>query len=803
MTNSTKPMGVTMHQRSHLKLKGSVAAIAATLLATTLSATAATAQEAAAAGEALSDEIIVTARRSSERLQDVPLSITAQSSEQMVARGITDLESLSRFTPSLQYKDFVTTFHGNAVIRGLQQVDTTNPVGNVGVFLDGIYLQRGYMVDVSLGDWARAETVKGPQSALYGQNTFAGAINFVTNTPGDDFQVNAQATVGNYGRKEIQVGVGGPIIKDILSARVFIGKMLYDGSWKNNLPAPGAPGDLDRFGGSNREAYSAKVVFTPTDTITVSAFYQQNRRQEELRPYYAVDGTSVDDKLNCGPINPVTTRPSLFCGRFPVDPKAGGLRNNLNVPDAPFSVEQPPTISKTEIANITAGWQATDQLYLQYQYGHAKGEAQEDIGAFTNTWNPTGVASRNFQHEGGRLTYNSHEFRAAWKSDSLDLEAGYLHWKSRDQYLFYFTPVASGQPRVRFSSDPFARPTQGLVITARNADQTFTTDSVFGRASVRLLDGKLTLGAEGRYNWTDISFKDLQVVGSAPLEATYKTFAPRFTVDYRVTPDNLLYASAAKGLKNGGFNGRQTGNIALNPSEQAFGEEENWTYEIGSKNSFFGNKLIANVALFYVNWNKKQNFVQPQNYTPPAVPVFGTVPPNIYAINGAARSYGLEVDGLVRPTRELTFNYSFAWMNPEYKDGVIAGNFIGLCTGDNCPVSADISGNQIERTSQFAGTLGFDYTLPVSDRWDFFVGGDVTYQSKQYTDIINASEIAPFALVNTRLGFQDKNWKAWFWTNNLFDKKYIQSVFVIQNVRNNQAALGERRTIGFTVAANF
>ncbi|WP_439534671.1 TonB-dependent receptor [Polymorphobacter sp.] len=781
------------------------AALIASLLATSLLATGAHAQTATATttaaveDDAMAGEIIVTARRSSERLQDVPLSITAQSGEAMLAKGITDLESLSRFTPSLQYKDFVTTFHGNPVIRGLQQVDTTNPVGNVGVFIDGIYLQRGYMVDVSMGDWARVESVKGPQSALYGQNTFAGAINFVTNTPGDEFEVNAQVTAGNYGRKEAQIGIGGPIIKDILSARLFVGKMLYDGSWKNNLPV--SAGNLDRFGGSNREAYSAKVVFTPTDTITVTGFYQQNRREEELRPYYAVDGTSRDDVLNCGPLNPVTTRPSLFCGRFPVNP--AGLRNNPAVPEAPFSVEQPPTISKTEVANITAGWQATDQLYVQYQYGHAKGEAQEDIGAFTNTFNPTGVASRNFQHEGGRLTYNSHEFRAAWKSDSLDLEAGYLHWKSRDQYLFYFTPVVSGQPRIRFSSDPFARPTTGTVIVSRNADQTFTTDSVFGRASVKLLDDRLTLGAEGRYNWTDIAFLDLQVVGSPALEATYKTFAPRFTIDYRVTSNNLLYASVAKGLKNGGFNGRQTGAIPLNPSEQAFGEEENWTYEIGSKNSFFGGAVIANVAAFYVNWNKKQNFVQPQNYTPPAVPVFGTVPPNIYAINGAARSYGIEVDGLVRPTRELTINYALAWMNPEYKDGVIAGNFLGLCTGINCPVNADISGNQIERTSKFAGTLGFDYTIPVSDRWDFFVGGDVTYQSKQFTDIVNATEIAPYAIANTRIGFQDANWKAWFWTNNLFDKQYIQSVFVIQNVRNNQAALGERRTIGVTVAANF
>jgi iron complex outermembrane recepter protein len=780
-----------------MRIVGTSQIVIAALLATGAQAQA---QDTAAGADAIPGEIIVTARRSSERLQEVPLSITTQSGEALLAKGITDLESLSRFTPALQFKDFVTTFHGNATIRGLSQIDTLSPVGNVGVFVDGIYLQRGYMVDTSLGDWERIEVVKGPQSALYGQNTFSGAINYVTNTPGNEFKVNAQATYGNYGRKEFQIGVGGPIIENVLAARVYVGKMLYDGSWKNNLPVD--PGALERFGGSDREAYSAKVVFTPTDTITITGLYQQNRRKEWIRPYYAVDGTSLDDRLNCGPIGPVTGRPSLFCGTFPTDPSSLRMDPNRQ-PQAPFSVDQPPTVTKTEVASVTAGWQLTEQLHVQYQYGYARGEAAEDIGAFTNNFNPTGIASRNFQHEGGILTFRSHEGRVSFKpSESISLETGYLHWKSNDRFIFFFQPVASGQPNIRYSNDPIARPPSGTLLS-RNFDAYYKTDSVFGRATVKLLDDRLTLGAEGRYNWSNIRFFDLAAVGSPPLEADYGNFAPRFTADYRITPSNMIYASVAKGMKNGGFNGRITGGVPLNPSEQSFGEEENWTYEIGTKNSFFGNTLIANLALFYIDWSKKQNFVQPQNYVPPAVPVPGTVPPNIFAINGSASSWGVELDGLWRATPELSFTYSLAYMEPKYGDGSIAGNFLGLCTGDNCDPSADISGNQIERTSKFAGTLGVDYTVPVSSEWDFFAGGDVTYQSRQFADAVNAAAIAPFALVNTRLGIQNDTWKAFLWTNNLFDKKYVQSVFVIQNLRNNQVALGERRTIGATVSLNF
>jgi iron complex outermembrane receptor protein len=786
-----------MHR--HLLLHCSCPTLVLTLLAC---ASPALAQTAPVAAEAAPDDdtaILVTARRSSERLQDVPLAITTQSAEMLQERGISDLEGIARITPGLQFKDFVTTFHGNATLRGLAQINTSNPVGNVGVFVNGIYLQRGYMVDTSLGDFSRIEVVKGPQSALYGQNTFGGAINYVSNAPTDELHGDGEITYGNYGRKEVQAAVGGPIVDGLLSARIYVAKSLYGGSWKNN--ASGNLGDLKRFGGYDRDAFSGALKFTPTDRLTVNLFYQRNHREEELRPYYTLDGTFTEDRLNCGPVNATTGRPSLFCGQFQVNPSAS--KSGVGTPAAvPFSVDQPKTITTTQIASASVDYDFSDAIQAHYVYGWTKGSAQENLGAFSNTVNPTGRATISPQHEGGVLNYDSHEVRIGYDDKGpFTLEMGYFHSNARDEYLFGNRAVAPGQTILRLSSDPLFIPTGFLTLT--NYDAHYRTDSVFGRGTLKFFDDRLTLGAEGRYTWTQVRYFDKQTPTLPELKADYGNLSPRFTVDYKLTPASMIYASAAKGVKSGGFNGRRAGTVTLTADEQSYGEEENWTYEVGSKNSFFGSKLIANVALFYIDWSKKQNSVQPSGYVNTGVFTPGTVPPNSYQTTGAAKSYGIEIEGMARPFAGFTINYSAAAMNPEYNKGVIAGNFIGLCTGVNCPISADIGGNQIERTSKFAGTLGFEYRKSAVKDFEMFVGSDVTYQSKQYSDPVNESWIGSYTLVNARIGIQNDTWKAWLHVDNLFDKKYIQSVFVIQNTRLNQVAYGERRTIGGTLAFNF
>jgi iron complex outermembrane receptor protein len=780
-------------------IAGAIALVQPALAQSTPTA-ATTAQTEAPAG----DGIVVTARRSSEKIQDVPLAMSVQTSESLAAHGITGLESLARFTPSLQYKDFVTSFHGNATIRGLSQVNTANAVGNVGIFLNGVYLQRGYMVDASLGDYARIETVNGPQSALYGQNAFAGAINYVTVVPGNAFHVDAAVDYGNAGTRKVQIGVTAPVIQDILSVRLFGAVSDYSGTWKNQLT--GITGDASHFGGSHKKAGSVAVHFTPTSKLTVDLSYQENQRSEYERAYYTLSGTSKEDALNCGPTVAATGRPSLFCGAFPVNPSAyrsgtGTLQAN------PYAVEQPTTDTNTKVMRASVDYQVSSELGFHYLFGRAVGKGNEDLSIANNTYNPTGATTYSAQHEGGVLHYVSHEARLNYTpSDSiLKLEGGYFHSNADDRYLFGVRSVAAGTTLTHASSDPLVIPTGLIVYT--NSDTQTTIDSLFGRAGLDLLDKKLQLAAELRWSDTRLNYNDLNARAADPtlplLKSSYKDWTPRFTIDYHANRHLLAYASAARGVKAGGFNGYKSSTYTLTNTEQSFGEEKNWTYELGTKGTFLGGKLIVNADLFYIKWTNKQSAVTPSAYNNAVTtPTFGTAAPTIYQSTGNATSKGFELAGSYRPIAPLTFNYSFSYTDPKYSKGAIAANFIGLCT-TQCATDGSIGGHQIERTSKVSGSAGFDYSHALKNDWNGFVGSDVTYQSKQYADQENLSYVNAFALVNARAGIENGSWKIWLWTRNMFDHKYVSSVFYTVSTRNFTASYGEGRTFGMSAAFKY
>jgi iron complex outermembrane recepter protein len=747
------------------------------------------------------EEVVVTTRRTAERLQDVPLAVTAQTANQLAERNITDLQGVARYTPSLQFKDYVTAFHGNATIRGLSQANVQNAVGNVGTFIDGIYLQRGFLVNTSLGDWDRIEVVKGPQSALYGANTFSGAINYVTKAPGDEWAGEAQATYGNYASSRVTGAIGGPIVDGILSARLFGGYARSDGTWRNNLPD--ASGRNAHLGGYSRDAFSGALKFTPADGVQASLYYTEVRRTEYLRAYYEVDGTFVEDRLNCGPLNATTRRPSMYCGTFPADPNS--LRSGVGArPADPFSVEQPGTKTTTKLLRGTVDYQITPAIAVHYLYGMVRGQAIEDLSFASNTYNPTGKAVISQQHEGGKIRYSSHELRVGWDDGgSIKGEIGYFHSAARDRFTFGIRLVPPGRTLTRLSDDPL---NMTGIIGYTNTDASYDIDAVFARASYAFLDGNAKISAEGRFSETSIAFNDLLARANnpalSPLKSTYKDFVPRLTAEYHFTPTNMLYASAAKGVKTGGFNGYVSGSTTLTTDEQSFGQEKNWTYEIGSKNTFLGGRLLMNAGLFYVDWTNKQAAAIPSRYDRANI-VLGQTPPSIYRAIGNAESYGFEITGLYRPIAPLTINYSASWTHATYTPGSLAVNYIGLCDDVICKSNGDISGKRIEGAPTLSAAIGAEWRDVLWGDWSYFTGADLTWQNEQYADPENLTRIDSYTLVDARLGVENDRWKVWFWGKNIFDRKYVQNAFVIPSLRQYAPSYGDRATYGISARVSF
>ncbi len=788
----------------------SVSALALMGVVAPLQARAQTAPAPAAASPTVTDEIVVTTRRASESLEKVPLAISVTTADQLQTRGITDLQTVAQYTPNFSFKEFITSFHGNPTIRGMAQVNTSSAITNAGVFYDGVYLQRDYQENQTLGDFERIELVKGPQSALYGANTFSGAVNYVTRAPTDEFTGNGEVTAGNAGEQRYEVAAGGPIVKGILDGRIYAGSDKYDGTWRNNTPGIEGP---DRFfGGHNRTAESISLKFTPTDYLTFNAVYMNSHREEQIRPFYTLSGKFSEDKTNCGVVNASTGRPSLFCGQFPTSPKAF-LTGVGNEPAPLFANVEPNTLNDNQLFKFGADWVINSAFTAHYLFGETKGSASEDNSFFANTYNPVtqpAVAnSFSQQIEGGRLSYTSHEVRLNYDDNKpYKLEIGYAHSDSADHYFLGIKSVAiTGgvlPPFTRASNDPLYAPPGTIFLS--NLAETFKTDSVFGRGSYSFLDNKATVSAEFRYTRTDLKIVDVSYSlthpTAAPLTATYNDPIPRFTAQYQITPNNQIYASAAEGIKTGGFNGYASGTLTLVPGDQSFGEEKNWTYEFGAKNVFLDHKLIVNADIFYIDWFQKLAQLTPVNLPPQTSGALTTVA-SIYKIGGGAKNYGLEADIQYKPITKLTLAVSGALQNPTYNSGAINTAFIGYCTVGTCPVNGSIAGNQLERVSKYSSAFSAEYHDHLAADWDYFGGAEVTYQSKQYTDQENLGSIAGYALMNGQIGVQNDRWKAFFWAKNIFDQAYVADVFYTQTQAQYTASFGERRTFGVTLAGRF
>jgi len=210
------------------------------------------------------EEIVVTARKSAENLQTVPVSITAFTAEDIEAAGIRDLRDVAALTPGLVFDTMIGEYLAIPTIRGLTQNDVFGDVNNVEIFLDGVNVSGRSGLNFNLLDVERIEVVKGPQSALYGRNSFAGAINFVTRRAPDEFSGRVSATGGSEGTLRGAVHLGGPILEN-LRGRLSVGYDEFDGSYRNNS----FPGH--ELGGHEYRTWSGGLEWDPTDAFSVRA----------------------------------------------------------------------------------------------------------------------------------------------------------------------------------------------------------------------------------------------------------------------------------------------------------------------------------------------------------------------------------------------------------------------------------------------------------------------------------------------------------------------------------------------------
>ena len=731
-------------------------------------------------------EVVVTARREKENLQDVPLSVTTFSATQLADQGLTSLSDIARLTPGLNYTPYVTAGYPVITIRGLAQRAITNLEENVSTFYGGIYLPRGYLVDTGFGGIDRVEVVEGPQSALYGRNAFAGAINYVPIAPPTRLTGDLFSTVGNDGRLDYGGSVGAPLIAGKLSAIAGYGHSEFDGTWANPHPNADAKdnGTTGNMGGYSNNTYFAALAFTPVDRLKVDVNWERVQKNVEAAGTYEFDNQipgGTGPSTNCDPIGGVN---QFYCGKLPVrqpivDPRSQGL------------------ISRSDLYRVNVNYKLTDQLSIDYLYGR--------IDSMAYSFDQISINSVTGDIPGANLieflglpvdsdNSNSNEIRVNYENGPTKISFGGSTSTVYDltQVSLAFLPALDTTPI--YPSSPGAFPV-GDEVTH------IDTNSAYAQVSQDFLDRRLNIELEGRYTSEYKRGDDL--LESVEQKARFDYFTPRVAAKWNFTKQNNVYVSAARGAKSGGFNGGD-----IEPNERTYSPETNWTYELGTKNQFFGRRLQLDGDVFYVDWSNLQTVATSAN------PAFvGTITRNI----GSVTDYGLEVNGLAKLFGGLTASTAFTFANPTYNKGAVDPRYTQgltasgaptlICNGITCPANGSIAGNQLAVESKYQATFGLHYdgNLELRELIHYSVGGDIDYKSRQYVDPVLLTYVPATTLVNLNGLLSYKNYEIDFFAKNLFNLKYASSAVytLMPTDLRYEVGLGDLRTYGMTVRVKY
>ncbi|MEZ6023128.1 MAG: TonB-dependent receptor [Hyphomonadaceae bacterium] len=579
------------------------------------------------AQEADEEEIVVTARRTAESLQEVPASVSAFSEAQMERLGATDATGLQGAVPNLNIVQGRGSSNAtNIYIRGVGQPDalqTFDPA--VGFYVDGVYYSRIRGTQMELFDIERVEVLRGPQGTLYGKNTIGGAYSVITHRPGQDVRGLAQFTLGDYGLMETRLAASGP-----LSDTFAIGGALFgttrDGYVTN--PVTGEDyNDRNAWGGR----FAAAWDVTPNFSLDFSADYSEE-----------------DNALTMG--QPVSTLVS-FAGAMPIgivpDPApefdftaqaTPGLPNSSTMEHSGVSLRASWDLGNNwTINSITAARDLTYDDYVdidatQFEFGDVfVGVDQDQI---------------------------SQELQAVYEGERLTLFSGlyYLRENVGSHQEAYGDDLVNGY----FGQSSFLR--------TIDDDLETTSMAIYANASFALTD-RLNLGVGARYTkeekdyfrttstfWTSPGFNSTVAF---TINDTWDNFSPMVSLDYQLQDNVLIYGRVAQGFKSGGFNGR-----ANNLGEQAPYEQETVTsYEIGAKTDWMDGRLIANFAAFYNDYEDFQARVSGTIIDP----ILMVPTPSLTVLNaGQLEISGAELELVYRATDALRLDAQIGYLDASY-----------------------------------------------------------------------------------------------------------------------------------------
>lgn len=820
-------------QNQFSKLFNSVALITLLTPAVTMIASNPAAAETAAEEESDSNVIVVTARGREETLIEVPISVSVLSQDQLDSAGVSDIQSMSAYTPGFRFENSDGQAGGKTSstlqFRGISAQVNSAASRTGAVFYDGSYISQGVGF-IPMIDLERVEVIKGPQNAFFARNTFSGAVNFVPKLPGDELEVSGELELGlGTGRGEQAsyrgvVAVGGPVT-DSIGLRVAA---TYERKGADYQYEDGSPnGEEDNF------AIFGTATFAVTDTFNVKAtgYFVDAKDTSNAQ---GVNATVAPGDCNLtfsgegfngvtGAFTPFTTDLSqslqtTFCGTIP---DASNATRSGATPF--FGILASPS---ADLAGITDKF--PDGLGNEYGAWRANLSFDWEIGDYTLK----GLASQGEAKLGGI-------------QDVFFGEDGNPNAPSTFQFqapLQNFTQDTFFEARLASSQDKRLRYEIGVSYYEqefRNAN-TFTTDfqdneafGIFGTIDFDITDA-LTISAEGR--WVD----DEQTVvyngapGFADTEATvnssnsYQDFMPRVILSYSPDANLNIYASWSESSLNAvATNADRYSSVTtaaglnLLPDPTLVGDftdiQTLQSFEIGIKQRV-SDWLSYSIAAYYMDWTN-QPFSN--SFLVAAGTSFGSTTLNL---DGDSEYKGIDFEITLTPTDGLQLFGNVGWVDAELNRLASAGSVAtqvlcpgsaALTTGPICTgllTSTGISGagNRPANVSEWSGSVGASYAHPIPTG-ELYIRGDALYRGSRFIDNFEYNKIGSSWRVNMRAGADvTENFRIEAFVENLFQDDTFQSAgntgLAFGGGNTGRKAFGtlpEKREIGFRASFDF
>ncbi len=721
--------------------------------------------------EAGYQEIIVTAQRREEKLQQVPLAITAVTGDDLRARGAADLKGLSQVAPSLNvmsYPNSSDTLSLNMRGQGVADAGQITKDGGVGLYFDGFYISRPQAALLDLGSPDRVEVLRGPQGTLYGRNTTGGAVNIITRKPSGEWGGEASLTVGSRDMMRGFASVDLPAVGNL----ALRGTLIYfdqDGWVKN-------PGAVNNFHKQGQLAGRIAARWTPVSTLTVD--YAFNRgRVTSTQPYY---------------FNPdlVGVVPGYTSG---ID--STHEATDIGLSRAHFTDHQ-----------LTINWDVADTLTLRSLSSYRKSDAHQDINyGFGQSYPFPGFTFTTKQQHQYRAKQYTQEFQVVGSiGDLVEYTGG----------LYYFKEDASHWQTQQIDLPPVLG---GYLETTRDVAAISISKAAYLQATIipPVLENRLKLTLGGRYTEDErratrsswfFAFKYEDAVKN---DQKFHNFSPSVNLAMQWTPDVMTYARWSRGYKAGG-SAESAANFALG----TYGPEKVEAWELGFKSQFFDRAVTLNASAF---WNKFSDMQVDFTTDPVDLTQVSTVNA------GRAEIKGIEAELMIRPRREFGLQVSYAYLDPQLKEiKAVAGTNFDPAVNPSSPAGLGDDVSQyfaLPFVPKHSLTVSGDWRVVETDNSKLTAFASYSFQDRMFTSSVagpatvgrNFWRNDARKVVNARLVLEQKLSPATVsiavFANNLFDHRSRDFVIGIgsqlDGYISQTAPWSEPRTIGVELKTKF